>query len=56
MDVCLEVVPLKGDLAERFFLVLFHETPAREPARTQPSVRELGKRKLLDDTRLRMEL
>ena len=33
-DVCLEVVPLKGDLGERFFLVLFHETPAASrPAR-----------------------
>jgi two-component system CheB/CheR fusion protein len=28
-DVCLQVVPLKGDPGERFFLVLFHETPAR---------------------------
>ncbi len=55
-DVCLEVVPIKGDLDERFFLVLFHETPAREPAGPQPSVRELGKRQLLEDARLRMEL
>ena len=55
-DVCLEVVPLKGDLGERFFLVLFHETPAREPAGPQASVREPGKRQLLDDARLRMEL
>jgi two-component system, chemotaxis family, CheB/CheR fusion protein len=31
-DVCLEVVPLKGDLCERFFLVLFHETQVREAA------------------------
>ena len=31
-DVCLEVVPIKGDLGERFFLVLFQETPVREPA------------------------
>ena len=55
-DVCLEVVPLKGDLGERFFLVLFHETPAREPASPPTSVREPGKSKLLEDARLRMEL
>ena len=55
-DVGLEVVPLKGDLGERFFLVLFHETPAREPASPQASVGEPGKRQLLDDARLRMEL
>ncbi len=30
-DVCLEVVPIKGDLGERFFLVLFQEPPVREP-------------------------
>jgi two-component system, chemotaxis family, CheB/CheR fusion protein len=55
-DVRLEVVPLKGDLGERFFLVLFHETLARDAASPQASVREQGKRQLLEDARLRMEL
>jgi two-component system CheB/CheR fusion protein len=55
-DVCLEVVPLKGDLGERFFLVLFHETQVREAAGRPASVRESGNRQLLEDARLRMEL
>ena len=43
-DVCLEVVPIKSDLGERFFLVLFQETPAREPAGPEAAGRGAGHR------------
>src|SRR5579871_313681 len=57
-DVSLEVVPIRGDLGERFFLVLFQEAPVRRPA--GPAARGPatagGKRQLLEDARLRQEL
>jgi two-component system CheB/CheR fusion protein len=34
-DVCLEVVPIKSDLGERFFLILFRETQVHEPGDPQ---------------------
>ena len=55
-DVCLEVVPIRGDPDERFFLVLFHETPAREATASSYSGRATGRRKALEDARLRQEL
>jgi two-component system CheB/CheR fusion protein len=58
-DVCLEVVPIKGDLGERFFLVLFQETPAREPASPEaggPQAPAAGMRQPQEDARLRRDL
>jgi two-component system CheB/CheR fusion protein len=55
-DVSLEVIPIKGDLGERFFLVLFHETPVREPVPPQPGGQAPGRRQSLEDARLRGEL
>ncbi|HTS24533.1 MAG TPA: chemotaxis protein CheB [Bryobacteraceae bacterium] len=56
-DVSLEVVPIKGDLGERFFLVLFQETPVREPVGPSPrrQARDRGRRQSLE-ARLRGEL
>ena len=57
-DVCLEVVPIKGNLSERFFLVLFRKTPVRQ--RAGPEARGQapagGRRQSLEDARLRREL
>jgi two-component system CheB/CheR fusion protein len=57
-DVCLEVVPIKSDLGERFFLVLFQETPVREPAgpETGGQAPATGKRRSREDARLRQDL
>jgi two-component system CheB/CheR fusion protein len=55
-DIRLEVVPIKGDLGERFFLVLFHETPVHETAASPSSGQAPGKRQRLEDARLREEL
>jgi two-component system, chemotaxis family, CheB/CheR fusion protein len=57
-DVCLEVVPIKSDLGERFFLVLFQETPVRVPARPETGGKApaTGKRQLREDARLRQDL
>ncbi|MGO9255724.1 MAG: chemotaxis protein CheB [Bryobacteraceae bacterium] len=57
-DVRLEVVPIKGDLGERFFLVLFQETPVREPAGPEATDQTPagGRRRALEDARLRGEL
>jgi len=57
-DVCLEVVPIKSDLGERFFLVLFQETPVRVPAgpETGGKAPATGKRQLQEDARLRQDL
>ena len=55
-DICLEVVPLKGDLDERFFLVLFHEREAHEPAIGQTKSQVSGRRQQMEDARLREEL
>ena len=57
-DVCLEVVPIKSDLGERFFLVLFQETPVRVPAgpETGGKAPATGKRQLREDARLRQDL
>jgi two-component system CheB/CheR fusion protein len=58
-DVCLEVVPIKSDLGERFFLLLFQETPARVPAGPEVEGRQApatGRRQSQDDARLRRDL
>jgi len=57
-DVSLEVVPIKSDMGERFFLVLFQETPAREPARPAAGGKApaSAKRQLREDARLRQDL
>jgi len=57
-DCSLEVVPFKSDLGQRFFLVLFQETPVREPdgsdARRQAPAST--RRQAREDTRLRQDL
>jgi two-component system CheB/CheR fusion protein len=57
-DVCLEVVPIKSDLGERFFLVLFQEAPAREPAGPGAGGQApaIDRRRLREDERLRQDL
>jgi two-component system CheB/CheR fusion protein len=58
-DVCLEVVPIKSDLGERFFLLLFQETPARVPAGPEAEGHQapaIGKRQSQEDARLRRDL
>ena len=57
-DVCLEVVPIKSDLGERFFLVLFQETPVRVPAGPEAGgeAPATGKRQSREDARLRQDL
>jgi len=58
-DVCLEVVPIKSDLSERFFLILFQETPARVPAGPEAEghlAPATGKRQSQEDARLRRDL
>jgi two-component system CheB/CheR fusion protein len=57
-DVCLEVVPIKSDLGERFFLVLFQEMPVREPAGPEAAApAPAGGRPLSqEDARLRRDL
>ncbi len=57
-DVCLEVVPIKSDLGERFFLVLFRETLVRVSAspETGGEAPAAGKRQLREDARLRQDL
>ena len=57
-DVCLEVVPIKSDLGERFFLILFQETPAREPAGPEAGGQApaSGTRQSREDARLRRDL
>ena len=57
-DVCLEVVPIKSDLGERFFLVLFQEAPAREPAGPEAGGQAPAtfRRRLREDERLRQDL
>jgi len=57
-DVCLDVVPIKSDLGERFFLVLFQEAPAREPAGPEAGGQApaSGKRQSREDARLRRDL
>jgi len=57
-DVCLDVVPIKSDLGERFFLVLFQETPVREPAgpETGGQAEASSKRQSREDARLRRDL
>ena len=57
-DVSLEVVPIKSDLGERFFLVLFQETPAREPAGPETGGQgpATGRRQAIEDARLRRDL
>jgi two-component system CheB/CheR fusion protein len=58
-DVCLEVVPIKSDQGERFFLVLFQEMPARESASPEtgshraPATR---RQQSQEDARLRRDL
>jgi two-component system CheB/CheR fusion protein len=57
-DVSLEVVPIKSDLGERYFLVLFQETPVREPAGPEAGgqVPARGKRQSREDASLRQDL
>jgi len=56
-DVCLEVIPIHGDLSERFFLVLFRETPVHEPAGPETTGRtRAGGRRVPEDAQLRVEL
>jgi two-component system CheB/CheR fusion protein len=57
-DVRLDVVPIKSDLGERFFLVLFEETPAREQASLEAKGRAPAKsrRQAEEDARLRRDL
>jgi two-component system, chemotaxis family, CheB/CheR fusion protein len=57
-DVSLEVVPIKSDLGERFFLILFQETPAREPAgpEAEGQAPATGRRQSQEDARLRRDL
>ena len=57
-DVCLEVVPIKSDLGERFFLVLFQETPVRVSAgpETGGEAPATGERQSREDARLRQDL
>ena len=57
-DVSLDVVPIQSDLGERFFLVLFQETPAREPAGLEAAgqVPATARRQLREDERLRQDL
>jgi two-component system CheB/CheR fusion protein len=57
-DVRLEVVPIKSDQGERFFLVLFQETPAREPAGREVKGQRppSGKQQSREDARLRRDL
>jgi len=57
-DVSMDVVPIKSDLGERFFLVLFQETPVREPAGPAAGgqARAGGKRQAQEDARLRRDL
>jgi two-component system CheB/CheR fusion protein len=57
-DVSLEVVPIKSDLGERFFLVLFQETPVREPAGREAGGQApaSGRRQSIEDARLRQDL
>ncbi len=57
-DVCLEVVPIKSDLGERFFLVLFQEAPVRLSAgpETGGQAPATGKRQSREDARLRQDL
>jgi len=58
-DVCLEVVPINSDLGERFFLLLFQETPARVPASPEAEgrhARATGRRQSQEDARLRRDL
>ena len=57
-DVSMEVVPIKSDLGERFFLVLFQETPEREPAGAKGGGRAPASvsRQSGEDARLRRDL
>ena len=57
-DVCIQVVPVQGDPGERFFLILFQETPVRGPAGPEVTGQKPagGKRQPLEDARLRGEL
>ena len=57
-DVCLEVVPIKSDLGERFFLLLFQETPARVPAGPPEGDQSpaTGRQQSQEDARLRRDL
>jgi two-component system CheB/CheR fusion protein len=57
-DVSVEVVPIKSDLGERFFLLLFQETPVREPASPEAGrpAPASGRRQSLEDARLRRDL
>ena len=57
-DVCLEVVPIKSDLGERFFLLLFQETPARVPAGPEAEGHQpaTGRHQSQEDARLRRDL
>ncbi len=58
-DVSLEVVPIKSDLGERFFLILFQETAAREPAGPEAEGHQApatGRRQSQEDARLRRDL
>jgi two-component system CheB/CheR fusion protein len=57
-DVSVDVVPIKSDLGERFFLVLFRETPVGEPARPEAGSQTpaIGRRQMQEDARLRQDL
>lgn len=52
-EVRVDVIPFQGNRPERFFLVLFQETPVREPPATQA---QGAKRQELASTRLRRDL
>jgi len=57
-EVRVDVIPFQGNRPERFFLILFQETPAPEPAATQARGKTPAgsKRQELESTRLRREL
>jgi two-component system CheB/CheR fusion protein len=57
-DVRLEVVPIKSDLGERYFLILFQETPAHEPAGAEAGGQApaTDRWRLREDERLRQDL
>ncbi len=57
-DVCVEVIPIKGMPGERFFLILFHGTPSREPAGPEARAKTSAatSRQRADAARLRREL
>ena len=57
-DVSLDVVPMKSDLGERFFLILFQEAPAGVPAGSEAGGQApaTGRRQSREDARLRRDL